>query len=105
MTETIAFYHHRVIDLKAGFTFADDGFVFSSLFSKRFINYTEVAGVSRLYYDRQMTFGISQANPNKYRIEHFVSRTGRKMLTRKPWGGFAKKYTAASAWASVSRRG
>jgi len=72
MSEVIKFSYHHIIDLKGCFTFETDGFEISSFGKKRYIRYSEVTGVTRLFYDRPQTVvnvTIHAANPNKYRIE------------------------------------
>jgi hypothetical protein len=106
MAEKIEFYFHHIFDLKGSFSFEADGFTISSFFRRtRYVSYAEVAGISRLYYERArsvVNVVISEASPNKYRIalrdgcsieflvarrEENAYRRSMERLRRKIYGG------------------
>ena len=65
MQETITFSHNRFIDVKATFVLGD----YDVLIAGKPVDYTQISGITRTFYDRTTIWGISQANPNQYNIE------------------------------------
>jgi hypothetical protein len=70
MSEKIGFrYFNSLFDCKGAFELQGNGFIFKSSKGSEYIDYTQVGGITRMFYYRGRALPGSQASPNQYRIE------------------------------------